>query len=189
MVFSRNGRAFQSLKQQFFDRSAGREYLLIVDGKPNPPKGKRESYLIQWQDGSVHETHRKAVADHAITHYQTLEGKGRFNKVKCNLETGRKHQLRVHLAAMNCPIVGDRMYHPQPVDTRLMLVAIRLKLLHPRTGEPIEFSLDTPPEMQQWWESLPDVKLSAKESIPPTKPPIHKNQPFKSKRRPKPRGK
>ena len=146
LVFSKTHAAYDSLKTQFFKHTVDRVYEAIVHGKPNPPAGTIESYLIERADGSVHSTDRHAKGQRAITHYQVLETKAKRSRVRVRLQTGRKHQIRVHLSERGCPIVGDTVYgEKNEADApRLMLAAVELAFDHPRTGQRMSFKLAQP---------------------------------------------
>ena len=141
LVFSKNHAAFRSLKNQFFHHTVLREYHAIVHGSPNPPGGRIESRLIERADGTVHPTRQHGKGELAITHYQTLRTEKKLSLLRIRLETGRKHQIRVHLRSRNHPILGDRLYGPDDKTPRLMLCATRLTLSHPRTQASMTFSI------------------------------------------------
>ncbi len=143
LVFSKSHAAYDSLKTQFFKHTVDRVYEATVHGKPNPPAGTIESYLLERADGSVHSTDRHAKGQRAITHYETRETKAKQSRVRVRLQTGRKHQIRVHLSERGCPIVGDRVYGRDDDDApRLMLAAVELAFDHPRTRKRMSFKLE-----------------------------------------------
>lgn len=155
LVFSKNERAFSALKMQFANKTAGRVYQAIVAGIPTPKKGTIESKLVELADGTVKSTRHRDYGDEARTHYSVLESRREHSLLRVELDTGRKHQIRVHLAEKGTPIVGDVLYHPRPAGSpRLMLAAIELRLLHPRTGLPLALSCPVPQMMSIWWDEL-----------------------------------
>lgn len=149
LVFSKNNFAFESLKKQFFEHSVRRVYTAVVHGRPNPPAGRIESRLIELPDGSVRNTRQPRKGELAITEYRTLKTVGSLSLLRVTLHTGRKHQIRFHLASHNHPIVGDPIYNKtRPDKPPLLLCATTLILLHPRTGERLTFEIPPPPEIQ-----------------------------------------
>lgn len=147
LVFSKNNQAYRSLKSQFFHHSVTREYAAVVDGTPTPLKGRIESRLAERADGVVHTTTRLNHGQIAITDYEVLKAEAGKSFLRVTLHTGRKHQIRVHLAGRGVPIVGDQVYGPSAHKLgRLMLTATRLVIQHPRTGKPSEFVLPLPRE-------------------------------------------
>jgi len=140
--------AYQSLKTQFFHHSVERVYLAVTIGVPNPPAGRIESRLEERADGTVYSMSAHAKGVRAITHYEVVEHGGGHALVRVRLETGRKHQIRVHLAERGTPILGDAMYAREAEGKRgprgMRLLAARLAIVHPRTGEPLSWQIDPP---------------------------------------------
>ncbi len=143
LVFSLNDTAHQSLKQQFFDHSAGRIYAAVIAGKIKPAEGMIRIRLVEYADGSVHRCKRADKGEDATTHYKTVQTIGGRSLLQITLETGRKHQIRAHLAESLHPIEGDDLYKGPPAE-RLMLAGIELHLTHPRTGERLEMKIPLP---------------------------------------------
>lgn len=156
LVFSKNDQAYQSLKKQFFRHTVERTYMAIVRGMPKSPEGTIENRLAEWKDGTVHPTRHRAKGEVAISHYQVHSVSGDCSLVRVRLETGRKHQIRVHLAGMGCPIVGDHFYGEPQADASLtlMLCAIRLCFDHPRSGKRMEFEIPLPQHMRTFLRTL-----------------------------------
>lgn len=156
LVFSKSDLAYQSLKTQFFHHTVERVYLAITVGVPNPLAGRIESRLEERADGTVYTTRSHAKGQRAVTHYEVIErGKGgRHALVRVRLETGRKHQIRVHLAERGTPILGDPLYArgtsapspgPAPPNTSMRLLATKLAIVHPRTGAAVFWQIEPPP--------------------------------------------
>lgn len=143
LVFSKTDVAYRSLKTQLFHHTVERVYLALTQGVPNPRTGRIESRLLERADGTVYSTRAHAKGERAVTHYEVVEAGGGRALVRVRIETGRKHQIRVHLTQRGTPIVGDRMYGAQD-EGRLMLTAIKLGFSHPRTSEDVSFELDNP---------------------------------------------
>lgn len=117
-------------------------YLALVDGEPAEPAGKIDVPL--WEDkGLFVRTAEKGGGVEALTFYKTLRSNGRRSLLEVTLGTGRKHQIRAHLASIGCPIVGDLRYGKSKAS-RLALHAARLEILHPTTGEKLLITSSTP---------------------------------------------
>ena len=104
-----------------------------------------------------------AGARHAVTHYMPVESYGAFSHVRLRLETGRTHQIRVHMSHIGHPVMGDEIYGANrtpfekkhaPLLTGQCLHAAKLRLIHPRTGEAVEFSAPPPREFCRLIEIL-----------------------------------
>jgi 23S rRNA pseudouridine1911/1915/1917 synthase len=103
-----------------------------------------------------------AIGKHAVTHYRVLERIGYVTLVECILETGRTHQIRVHMAGLGCPVIGDRVYGKSPLDRKIspfparqMLHAWRLSLRHPVSGGRIFLEAPVPDDMLPYFSALP----------------------------------
>lgn len=153
LVFSKSPRAYESLKLQFADKTARRTYRAIVFGQPEPAEGVIHNLLVEFADGTVHGTKNIQHGEEAITHYKTVERRGKHTMLDVRLETGRKHQIRVHLAELGTPIAGDPVYHPHANQApRLLLVAVELELRHPKTAERVKWTIPLPDNVRQWWD-------------------------------------
>jgi 23S rRNA pseudouridine1911/1915/1917 synthase len=115
-------------------------YLAVVEGTPNPAEGVVENYLTEDRDLRVWASHRPGGdAKHAVTRYKVVAARDGYSLVEVTLETGRKHQIRVHLAGLGCPVAGDKAYGAKTDPAgRLALHAWRLTFDHPVTGERVE---------------------------------------------------
>ncbi len=138
LVFSKNDAAFRSLKQQFFRHTVERVYIAQVHGIPKPRRARIETRLTELPDGSIRSTTAPGRGEQAVTHYEVVQ-RGPISTVRVTLETGRKHQIRVHLSERGWPIVGDPVYGKQSDPGPLQLVAVHLGLIHPRTDKQVEF--------------------------------------------------
>ncbi|MDR1568428.1 MAG: RluA family pseudouridine synthase [Streptococcaceae bacterium] len=136
VLFAKNPFVLPILNRLLEKKKIKREYLALVNGS------FKTATTINRKIGRHRHDRRKRIIDSrggkiAITHVKPLKVSRGKSLVSCQLETGRTHQIRVHLAAIGFPIIGDPLYHPKPVG-RLMLHAQKLTLVHPFTTEVIE---------------------------------------------------
>ena len=143
IIAAKNDFAHQALAAQLQDHSLARTYEAIAVGGFREDRGTVDAPIGR------HHTDRKkmAVTDRggraAVTHWEVLERFQGFTHVRCRLETGRTHQIRVHMAHLGHPICGDTVYgarKPVPGLTGQCLHAVGLRFIHPRTGEAVELS-------------------------------------------------
>lgn len=148
LVACKNDMAHQSLSKQLKEHSIRRIYVAIVhgnikeeDGTVNAPIGR---YPTERKKMSIHSRNGRE----AITHYQVLERFGNYTYIQCELETGRTHQIRVHMASLGHPLLGDMVYGPKkcpfPHLQGQTLHARTLGIIHPRTGEYLEVNAPLP---------------------------------------------
>ena len=137
LVFAKTELAYDSLKSQFYHHSVERVYLAAVEGRLHPAAGRIDMRLLELPDGRVVQTRHSGRGNRAVSDYQTLEVRDDQSLVQITLKTGRKHQIRAHLAERRCPIVGDAMYGAVSADQPLHLTAVRLGLIHPASAEPM----------------------------------------------------
>ncbi len=150
LVVAKHTESLLRLQQQLSSRKMGREYVALVYGCPKDARGTVNAPIGR------HPTRRKEMAvvpqgRVAITHYQVKDCLGAYALITCRLETGRTHQIRVHLAYLGYPIVGDEVYGPRKAPwklTRHMLHAAGLTLTHPMTGERMDFSSELPEDFK-----------------------------------------
>lgn len=156
LVVAKHTESLLRLQQQLSSRKMGREYVALTHGCPKVNQGTVNAPIGR------HASRRKemAVVPHgraAVTHYQVLDCLGGYALLACKLETGRTHQIRVHLAYIGHPVVGDEVYGPRKSTlqlTRHMLHAAKLTLTHPMTGERMEFSSELPAEFRSLLDKL-----------------------------------
>ena len=146
MVFAKTPQA-KGLLQTGWDQ-AEKRYQAVVEGSLPSDQGTFRSYLDETNPFQVFSVPRSPTTRHAVTHYRVLKrGKGR-TLVELTLETGRRHQIRVHLADAGCPIVGDKKYGAKTNPAkRLGLHSWSLRLLHPISGEEHRFESELPTEL------------------------------------------
>lgn len=148
LVICKNDMAHQSLSLQLKDHSIYRVYVAIVHGNIKEDEGSVNAPVGR------HPTDRKKMSTHAkngrpaVTHYQVLERFGDYTYIRCILETGRTHQIRVHMSSIGHPLLGDRVYGPKkcpfPKLQGQTLHAMTLGFIHPRTGIYLEAEAPLP---------------------------------------------
>ncbi|MDE1915712.1 MAG: RluA family pseudouridine synthase [Sphingomonadales bacterium] len=178
LVVAKSDAAHEGLARQFADHSIERAYLAITHGVPVPAQGTLKGTIAR------HHTDRKRMAimpeeearyvapygtpepveepshrgKHAVTHYRLREAMGKSALVECRLETGRTHQVRVHMASIGHPLVGDPVYCRSQKSLKPLLLELNfsrqslhaavLGFIHPVTGETLRFASDLPADMR-----------------------------------------
>ena len=145
LVFAKSEISKRQLQQQFKEHNAGRTYLAITEGQLVRNQQTIESYLAENRMHRCYSTQDRSKGKRAITHVRVLKRAAHRTLAEVQLETGRKHQIRVHLAEQGHPIVGDQAYgsRTNPIR-RLALHAAKLAFKHPRTGKSLEFVSQPP---------------------------------------------
>ena len=153
MVVAKSERAYTVLKRAFKARTVDKTYHTLVQGHPDPFTGTIDAPIGRHPGAD----YKMAVVEggrHSVTHYDTLDAFVGTTLLEVKLETGRTHQIRVHMAAVKHPCAGDPTYGADPVLAarlglqRQWLHAVRLGFVHPTTGEPVEFSSPYPADLQ-----------------------------------------
>ncbi|WAB83522.1 RluA family pseudouridine synthase [Microcella daejeonensis] len=153
MVVAKSERAYVELKRQFHDREVEKIYHALVQGHPDPFSGTIDAPIGR-HPGSAWRFAVVADGKPSVTHYDTLEAFPAATLLEVHLETGRTHQIRVHMAAQRHPCAGDAMYGADPrLSERLglgrqWLHAMRLGFAHPATGDAVRFSSQYPADLQ-----------------------------------------
>lgn len=150
LVVAKNDHAHRKLAEQFQKKTVHRIYWAIVGGTPIPAEGTRRSNLARHpEDRKRFSSSKSQSAKLAITHYRTLQKASGFSWVECQLETGRTHQIRVHLSENGNPIAGDPVYGGKikKAAPRLALHACELGFVHPRSGDEKFFKLPWPEDL------------------------------------------
>ena len=160
LVAAKTDKAHEGLARQFADHSIERAYFAIVQGRPMPPAGTVSGFIGR----SDHDRKKMAVlhelnkrGKHAVTHYRTVEAFTAASLVECRLETGRTHQVRVHMASIGHALLGDPVYGRTPTRFRPLLNELRfarqalhaavLGFIHPVTGAALRFESALPADM------------------------------------------
>lgn len=154
LIVCKNDVAHQSLSEQLKEHSINRIYVALVHGNIKEDEGTVNAPIGR------HPTERKKMSTQAkngrtaITHYKVLERYGNYTYIQCKLETGRTHQIRVHMASIGHPLVGDQVYGPKkcpfPKLIGQTLHAKTLGFIHPTTGEYVEVEAPMP----EYFENL-----------------------------------
>lgn len=147
LIVCKNDMSHNSIAAQLKEHSINRRYRALVHGNLKEDTGTVEGPIgrhpIDRKKMSINEKNGKP----AVTHYTVLERFGNYTLIECKLETGRTHQIRVHMTSIGHPLVGDEVYGPAKCPFKLQgqcLHAMVLGFVHPRTGEYMEFSADLP---------------------------------------------
>ncbi|PJJ28118.1 RluA family pseudouridine synthase [Lacrimispora celerecrescens] len=157
LIVCKNDMAHNSISEQLKEHSITRKYAAIVhgvlkedEGTINAPIGR---HPVDRKKMSINEKNGRE----AVTHYRVLERYRQFTYIECQLETGRTHQIRVHMASIGHPLLGDSVYGPAKCPFRLTgqtLHAGVLGIIHPRTGEYIEFTAPLPDYFEELLRKL-----------------------------------
>ncbi|HEY6665465.1 MAG TPA: RluA family pseudouridine synthase [Propionibacteriaceae bacterium] len=159
MVVAKSERAYTILKRAFRSRSVDKIYHALVQGHPDPFTGTIEAPIGR-HPGADYKMAVMERGRHSVTHYSTLEAFVAATLLEIKLETGRTHQIRVHMAAIRHPCVGDLMYGADPVLAdklgleRQWLHAVRLSFAHPSSGELMQFESPYPPDLQHALDAI-----------------------------------
>ena len=154
MVVAKSESAYSDLKGQFKERSVTKVYRAIAQGHLDPLTGTIDAPIARHPSAD----YKMAVVSGgrpSVTHYETLEAFPHASLLEIDLETGRTHQIRVHMAAMRHPLVGDTTYGADPTLahrvglTRPALHAARLEISHPSTGELVVVESPDPPDFAE----------------------------------------
>lgn len=159
MVVAKSERAYTVLKQAFRDRTVDKVYLAVVQGHPDPSSGTIEAPIgrhpsAEWKFAVLQ------GGRHSVTHYETVEAFRAASLLRIQLETGRTHQIRVHMAAIHHPCVGDSLYGCDPALAarvgleRQWLHAHQLGFVHPETGSYVVFESAPPADLQRALETI-----------------------------------
>jgi 23S rRNA pseudouridine1911/1915/1917 synthase len=158
LVVAKTDTAHEGLAKQFADHSIERAYRAVVSGHPMPPAGTVRGAIAR---SPVNRKKMTLVEDgrgkHAVTHYRTLEPLNNAALIECRLETGRTHQVRVHMASIGHMLVGDPVYGRTSPQLRPILSALgfhrqalhaaELGFIHPITGKAVRFSSELPADL------------------------------------------
>lgn len=155
LMVAKNDKAHESLVEQLVNKTVTRKYTALVHGHIAHDKGTIDAPIGRDQK----DRQKQAVVDkgkHAVTHFQVIERFGDYTLVECRLETGRTHQIRVHMQYIGFPLVGDPKYGPRKTMDfgGQVLHAGVLGFTHPTTGEYMEFEAPLPVDYVQLLDEL-----------------------------------
>jgi 23S rRNA pseudouridine1911/1915/1917 synthase len=160
LVVARDDRSHQALARQFQSRDVEKTYLALVHGHPSPGTATIDKPITR---DPVRRTRMTARLNHgraAHTEFETIERIGSFSLLRVRIGTGRTHQIRVHLASLGHPIVGDTLYgaprevKEMPALSRFFLHAMRLRFQSPSTGQTIQVESEPAPDLSAWLDQL-----------------------------------
>lgn len=167
MLVAKNTTAHRHLAQQFKNREIKKEYVALVYGVPSPSSGTIDLALGRDPKNRKKISTRARRKRTAVTHYKVLEDFGFVSLLQVRIETGRTHQIRVHLAQKGHPVVGDSLYgtdrtrslpakvsHAAKELQRFFLHSRRLEFRHPQSGEILSFEAPFPPELQKFLSEI-----------------------------------
>jgi 23S rRNA pseudouridine1911/1915/1917 synthase len=162
MVIAKSEHGYSVLKNAFRHRTVEKVYHALVQGHPDPLQGTVDAPIGR---NPRHDYKFAVMADgkSSVTHYETLEAHRFASLLEVHLETGRTHQIRVHMAALHHPCVGDLTYGADPTLaarvglTRQWLHAVRLGFVHPDSNEYVEYESPYPDDLQQALDALRDA--------------------------------
>lgn len=158
LLVAKNDFAHRDLARQIKEHTVKREYLALVHGVMMEPGGLIEAPIGR----NTGDRQKMAVvmknSKKALTHYRVLERLNGYTLLRCRLETGRTHQIRVHMAYIKHPVVGDPKYGPRKAQdlgfSGQALHAGKIGFIHPRSKQPLEFAITPPPVFRQALEAL-----------------------------------
>lgn len=131
------------------NREIHREYLAIAKGNVTPSEGIIDAPIARKEASIIERTVDFENGERAVTHYRTLRTQNGLSLLSLHLETGRTHQIRVHMKYLGFPLIGDYLYHPDmTLISRQALHSYRLCFRHPITGKALEFTAPLPPDME-----------------------------------------
>ena len=155
LVVARSEEAHARLKRLVQRRELERTYLALVRGRPRSRAGRIEAPIGRDRRDPTRQSLDTDRPRDAVTHFELVEQLDEYALLRVRLETGRTHQIRVHLAAIGLPVVGDPVYGvPEPALGRQFLHATRLAFTHPMTGEPVEAESPLPAELAGYLQEL-----------------------------------
>lgn len=150
LLFAKNSIVKQQIQETWETMIHQRTYVGVVEGAMEKDEGTIVSWLAETTAFRVYSQHNAQAGKKAVTHYRKIGGNSRYSLLQINLDTGRKHQIRVHMHDIGHPIVGDKKYGSSSNPIRRMaLHAQVLAFTHPKTGQPCRFETPIPEKFLQ----------------------------------------
>ena len=151
VIAAKDAETLRVINEKIRDRELDKRYLCITAGRPKKPEGRVECFLLKDEKKKQVSVYHKPIpgGKTAITDYKVLETRGELSLVEIGLETGRTHQIRVHMAYIGHPILGDTVYGAKKAVLGLTgqcLHAVGLQFIHPRTKELVSLTCPLPDE-------------------------------------------
>ena len=146
MVFARHQRHKEYLQNQFAEREVHRTYHALVEGRPKQMHGTAREWLVE--DKNLFVKRVKSTfhgSKEAITHWEVVDTDNHTSLIQITIETGRRHQIRMAMRSLGCPVVGDELHGAESnAFSRVCLHASSLEFLHPDSDEPVRFESEIP---------------------------------------------
>lgn len=146
MLLSKNKQSKEYLQEQFSQRQVYRIYHAMVEGQPAEQSGTVEQYLMEDKHLNIRTVNSKHKDGKlAITHWEVIQKTEEASLIRVMIETGRRHQIRMAMKELGCPIIGDKLHEAESNPFgRICLHATSLEFLHPATDEPVRFESQPP---------------------------------------------
>lgn len=159
VVFAKTSKALSRLNEMFRKGEVRKTYWALTRNKPDQPSGRLINYITSVEKNNksyAHKTPRKGAKEAVLT-YRHIASSDRYHLLEINLETGRKHQIRVQLAAIGCPIKGDLKYGDKRSnpDGSISLIARRIEFIHPVSGKKIDVTAPLPAD--NLWQTFSEL--------------------------------
>jgi 23S rRNA pseudouridine1911/1915/1917 synthase len=155
LVVARSHEAYERLQELVRAREVERDYVALVRGRPRSWRGRIDAPIGRDREEPTRHSLDTDTPREAVTHFEVAELLGGHALLDVRLETGRTHQIRVHLAAIDLPVVGDPVYGvPDPALGRQFLHANRLAFTHPFTNDRVEVTSPLPEDLARYLEGL-----------------------------------
>ena len=162
VVFAKTSKALSRLNDMFRNGEVEKTYWALSRNIPKPPEGRLEHYITTTEKNnkSYASLNERKGAKRAVLTYRLLGSSDRYNLIEVRLETGRKHQIRVQLSAIGCPIKGDLKYGDKRSnpDGSISLIARRIRFIHPVSGKEIDVTAPLPTD--NLWQSFDKIGIA-----------------------------